>query len=52
MVLSRNRAANGPTDECQAVVLSDEDVIESTDKIKEETRAVVIQPSQTDNNLK
>lgn len=51
MVLSRNRVANGPTDECQAVILS-EDVIASTNKIKEETRAVVIQPSQTDNNLK
>lgn len=54
MVLSRNRVANGPIDECQAVVLS-EDVIASTDKIKEdkeETRTVVIQPSHTDNNLK
>lgn len=50
MVLSHNRVAIGPTDECQAVVLS-EHVIASTDKIKEETRAVVIQASHTDNNL-
>lgn len=35
MVLSRSRVANGPTDECQAVILS-EDVIASTDKIKED----------------